>query len=104
MTISQMFESFVQVTSIFRRTTGHYNVGLTLKYLTENICIMPLSIVDYTEIFFYCSAFPTFGFAHFSIFVARNFTKSDCLIHSSPSTVTDFTKEGRQTKKESRQA
>ena len=103
MTISQMFESFVQVTSIFRRTTGHYNVGLTLKYLTENICIMPLSIVDYTEIFFYCSAFPMFGFARFSIFVARNFTKSDCLIHSSPSTVTDFTKEGRQTKKESRQ-
>ena len=62
-----MFESFVWVTSKFRRTTGHYNVGLTLKYLKENICIMPLSIVDYTEIFFYCSAFPTFGFARFSI-------------------------------------
>ena len=46
-----MFESFVWVTSKFRRTTGHYNVGLTLKYLKENICIMPLSIVDYTEIF-----------------------------------------------------
>ena len=96
-----MFESFVWVTSKFRRTTGHYNVGLTLKYLKENICIMPLSIVDYTEIFSTVQHFQHVGFAHFSIFVARNFTKSDCLIHSSPSTVTDFTKEGRQTKKES---
>ena len=67
MTISQMFESFVRVTSKFRRTTGHYNVGLAFKFLTENICIMPLSIVEYMEIFFYCSVFPMFGFARFSI-------------------------------------